>query len=166
VSVSALPQYPPPLVGHRGVFAVEGVADGDTLARCFDKIDALCQIKGLSQEDTLALRLCVDEVCANVVSYAYPPSEPGPMRLEVWWPNAGSAQATAVVLRVLDRGVAFDPSEVSAPDIGATVESRQVGGLGWFLVREMMDDASYERTAEGCNLSTLTRNLRGVTAAQ
>ncbi len=157
----ALPQFPSPSANHRPVFAVEGLANTDTLARCFDKIDAFCVVKGVSEDDALALRLCVDEVCTNVVSYAYADGGTGPMRLEVWWPADGAAQDAGVVLRVLDSGVAFDPSAVQAPALDAELEDRPIGGLGWFLVREMMDDARYERSSEGCNVSTLTRRLRG-----
>lgn len=163
--MSALPQFPPPSALHRGVCSVEGVADAKVLERIFNKVDALCVVKGLSEDDTLALRLCVDEVCTNVVSYAYEGQAPGPLRLEVWWPTDAEQATASVVIRVLDWGMPFDPSAAPAPSLEAELEDRAVGGLGWFLVHQMMDEARYERTADGCNLSTLTRQLRGANSA-
>ena len=47
-------------------------------------------------------------------------------------------------------------TEADLPDIGLDIEDRPVGGLGIFLIREMMDSMSYEYK-DGCNVLKLTR---------
>ena len=48
---------------------------------------------------------------------------------------------------VEDDGPAFDPLLLPAPDVAASLEERKVGGLGVFLVRQMMDAVRYQRVA-------------------
>jgi serine/threonine-protein kinase RsbW len=50
-----------------------------------------------------------------------------------------------VMLSIEDDGPAFDPLSLPAPDIGSSLEARPVGGLGVFLVRQMMDSVRYQR---------------------
>jgi serine/threonine-protein kinase RsbW len=64
-----------------------------------------------------------------------------------------------LTLTVEDDGVAFDPLSLPDPDVAAPVANRPVGGLGIFLVRQLMDSVRYERIAAG-NRLTMTRRVR------
>ena len=45
-----------------------------------------------------------------------------------------------------DSGRAFDPThEVAAPDLSASLEDREVGGLGIFMVKKMAKSVEYRR---------------------
>ncbi|MCR5485445.1 MAG: ATP-binding protein, partial [Clostridiales bacterium] len=44
-----------------------------------------------------------------------------------------------------DRGVAFDPLAKDDPDITASADERQIGGLGIFMVKKSMDKVEYKR---------------------
>ena len=55
-----------------------------------------------------------------------------------------------------DDGRDFDPLSVPAPDLGAPLPGRPVGGLGIPLVRRLMDEMRHERR-RGRNLLTLTK---------
>ena len=46
---------------------------------------------------------------------------------------------------VIDSGVPFDPTAKEKADTSLSVEDRPIGGLGIFLVRELMDSINYER---------------------
>ena len=48
-----------------------------------------------------------------------------------------------IVLEFIDGGVPFNPLAKADPDISLPPEQREIGGLGIFLVREMMDDVAY-----------------------
>lgn len=63
-----------------------------------------------------------------------------------------------VVLTVADDGPAFDPLQAPPPDLEADLEDRPVGGLGIHLVREMMDEVSYQHR-EGHNQLTMARRM-------
>ena len=63
-----------------------------------------------------------------------------------------------VNVRITDDGPQFDPFQQAAPDTTLSIEDRSIGGLGIHLVRELMDDVSYERR-NGNNVVTLVKRL-------
>jgi serine/threonine-protein kinase RsbW len=65
---------------------------------------------------------------------------------------------SGVTLTVEDNGAPFDPLSLPAPDVAASLEARRVGGLGVFLVRQVMDSVSYQRRGT-MNQLRMTKNL-------
>ena len=64
-----------------------------------------------------------------------------------------------------DRGRPFDPSYAPAPDLDSDWEDRRIGGLGWFLVRQMVDELLYDSTTDTDGpLNRLTLIKRGAAA--
>lgn len=47
-------------------------------------------------------------------------------------------------LTFIDKGIPYNPLENKDPDVTLDIEKRKIGGLGIFLVKEMMDEVSYE----------------------
>lgn len=99
----------------------------------------------------MQIELGVEEVFVNIASYAYPDTE-GEAEVEV------SVEDGMAILRFTDSGVAFDPVAAPEPDTGLPAEERQIGGLGIFLVKEMMDDVSYSYE-EGKNILVIKKRL-------
>ena len=97
------------------------------------------------------IRLCVEEAVVNIVEYAY---GRGDGWLEAETINDGNS--IQIVLR--DAGTPFDPLDKPDPDITLSVEERQIGGLGIFLCKQMMDKVSYSYENE-CNIFSMTMNL-------
>jgi CheY-like chemotaxis protein/anti-sigma regulatory factor (Ser/Thr protein kinase) len=89
-----------------------------------------------------ALVLAVDEVCTNLVQHAEIGTAPGPTRVTVR--RAGSN----AILTIEDRGQPFHPAEIPAPELTAEWQDRPIGGLGWFLVQQMVDEVHYRSTTE------------------
>ena len=46
---------------------------------------------------------------------------------------------------IIDEGEAFNPLERESPDISQGLDDRPVGGLGIHIVKQLMDDVSYQR---------------------
>jgi len=67
-----------------------------------------------------------------------------------------------LTLMIEDDGPSFDPLLLAAPDVTASLEERRVGGLGVYLVRQMMDAVSYRRLG-GHNQLSMTKRVRGPT---
>ena len=59
-------------------------------------------------------------------------------------------------MTVIDAGAPFDPTAAPAPDVGAPLEARPIGGLGLLLVRRSVDALAYARV-DGHNVVTLER---------
>ncbi|MBP5712599.1 MAG: ATP-binding protein, partial [Prevotella sp.] len=60
---------------------------------------------------------------------------------------------------ISDHGTPFDPTEKEDADVTLSVEERPIGGLGIFLVRQIMDSVNYERL-KGMNVLTLRKFLK------
>ena len=50
-----------------------------------------------------------------------------------------------LVITIHDDGVPFNPFELDPPNISLSLDERAIGGLGIFLVRQMMDEYLYTR---------------------
>lgn len=99
------------------------------------------------------LNLALEEAVVNVMSYAYPGKTGMPVQLTV--ENIGDK----LIFTLKDQGVPFDPTSTDDPDITLGVEDRAIGGLGNFLVRQMMSTVDYERRGE-TNVLTMTYILK------
>ena len=86
---------------------------------------------------TDALVLAVDEVCANLAEHGSADGNAGPVRIGV------RRAASDAIIVVEDEGPPFHPGDAPPPDLDTAWESRRVGGLGWFLVRQMVDELTY-----------------------
>ena len=96
------------------------------------------------------LQIVADEIYSNIVRYS----------------QAKNAKVTAVQngtvlsLRFEDDGKPYDPTTAAEPDITASAEEREIGGLGIFIVRNMMDSMDY-RYKDGHNVLTLLLATEG-----
>ena len=105
---------------------------------------------GLDQRRTGMLSLALEEIFVNICHYAYPDS-PGPVSLNC------RSEGEQLVVEIVDQGRPFDLSAVGEPDLCADLETRKVGGLGWFLVRQVADVLDCFRE-DGRNVVRLTLN--------
>ena len=66
-----------------------------------------------------------------------------------------------LTIEFIDEAKPFDPlSESPVPDTSAKLEDRNMGGLGVYLVREMMDEVTYAREGNRNRLTLVTRLSR------
>ena len=85
------------------------------------------------------VHIAIDELFGNIAYYAYNP-EIGivTVRVEV------TDNPLEVVITFIDNGTPYDPLAKADPDITLSVEERDVGGLGIYMVKKSMDDISYK----------------------
>ena len=99
-----------------------------------------------------SLSLVIEEVVCNLVSHAYEDDAEHEIELRL------AVEGDVLTLEVEDDGRDFDPCAVPAPDLGAPLPRRPVGGLGIPLIRRLMDEMRHERR-RGRNLLTLTKRI-------
>ena len=116
-------------------------------------IETIATENGLDHSLTMELNLAVEEAVVNVMEYAYPQGETGEVTIEV------SLADGKLDINIIDSGSPFDPTQKSDPDTSLPVEERSIGGLGIFLVRQVMDTVSYRRD-DGKNILTFTKNIK------
>ena len=127
------------------------VNDLREIARVAAQIDEFCASLDLTSEVAFAVNLALDEILTNTISYGYDDDEPHRIEITV------GPEAEALAIVIVDDSAAFDLSSASTPDIGASLEERPLGGLGLFLVHQMMDSVEYRREGER-NIVTLKKN--------
>jgi len=107
----------------------------------------------LPPAETVTFELALEEIFMNVVMYGSPAGRV---------PLVGVSLALCdgcLTLMIEDDGPSFDPLSLAAPDVTASLEERSVGGLGVYLVRQMMDAVSYQRLG-GRNQLSMTKRVR------
>jgi len=93
---------------------------------------------GLNEEDAYKVELSLVEMCSNIMRYAYP-RDKGEIVISVWHEEG------KFYLEVRDSGVPFDPRQVKRPTLEEMISREQMGGLGIFLARKLMDGFLYWR---------------------
>jgi anti-sigma regulatory factor (Ser/Thr protein kinase) len=94
----------------------------------------------------------LEEAVSNVMLYAYPKNKSGQVLVEA------EKSPGKVIFTISDSGIPFDPTRQEEPDITQSAEERPIGGLGIFLVRQIMDSIAYERK-DNRNILTLVKHL-------
>ena len=107
----------------------------------------------LSPEVVFNLNLVLEEAVVNIINYAYPKEEHEKIYL------SARLCDNSIVLVLTDTGKEFDPTEAPEADITLTAEERPIGGLGIFLIRQIMNEVKYERI-DGKNVLTLEKKLQ------
>jgi serine/threonine-protein kinase RsbW len=133
---------------------IERVATLENLQALRDFVTDACRACGGDSAACDALELAVDEACTNVVVHGYDGLEPGPMELIVRC-DANGAEVT-----IMDHGHGFSPDDIPAPDLDSPWQERQVGGLGWHIIQQMMDGVAYQADAQAGNRLVLRKRLR------
>jgi anti-sigma regulatory factor (Ser/Thr protein kinase) len=128
------------------------------LAALLGFIEEACAEAKLEEEVEFAMRLAGEEVCCNIVNHAYEGMEPGPVSLEF------RTEDDRAILVIEDRAPLFAPSDAPPPDLSSDWENRRVGGLGWHLIGQVMDEVRHEPVEGGGNRLTLAK--RRAPAAQ
>ena len=121
--------------GQRATFP----ATGEGLRQVTEWCDGLCSNPRVA--------VVVDEIFSNIVRCS--------------GANAFSVRLARengeLKLTVADDGTPFDPLTAPDPDITASAEERQIGGLGLFMVKKMSKSLAYARR-DGQNVLELVIN--------
>lgn len=115
-------------------------------------IDAICEDAGVDMAMAMTLNLAMEEAVVNVMLYAYPEGTKGDVGIDA------CVSDDAMTFIISDTGMPFDPTAQKDADITLPVEERPIGGLGIHLIREIMDNVSYDYV-DRHNVLTLTKNI-------
>ena len=133
--------------------AICRTAHMSALVELRDFVESAAIHSGLNNELVFAFKLSVDELCTNIVQYGYEGREPGMLSLSF------DVDADRARLVIRDDGKYFPPEQAQSPDVEAGWDDREIGGLGLFFVKELMDNVTYNRNEENVNQFVLEKNL-------
>lgn len=106
----------------------------------------------LDEEEVYKIELSLVEMCTNIIRYAYP-HDKGDITISAWYEKG------SFCLEIRDGGVPFDPRQVKRPTLEEMIDREQMGGLGIFLARKLMDRFSYRRENDQ-NILTMSKKAR------
>ena len=98
------------------------------------------------------LNLALEEAVTNVILYAYPKEEQKDIFI------SANMSDNILIFVLTDSGKEFDPTKVPDADITLPAEEREIGGLGIFLIRQIMDTVEYQRV-DGKNVLSMSKQL-------
>jgi anti-sigma regulatory factor (Ser/Thr protein kinase) len=103
----------------------------DFLEKSMDNMD-------IPKDSKMSVIFAGEEIYVNISSYAYPESH-GDVTV-CFEHDVGN---NLLKVRFIDNGIPFDPTKVKSPDTTESVEKRNIGGLGIFIVNKIMDGMEY-----------------------
>ena len=126
--------------------------DISEISRLYEFVEEVGNDFELSPDIVFNLNLVLEEAVVNIINYAYPKEEHESIYL------SARMHEGSIVLVLTDTGKEFDPTAAPEADVTLSADERQIGGLGIFLIRQIMNEVKYERI-EGKNVLTLEKKL-------
>ena len=136
---------------HKGAMLMESrifKADVKELDNLFEYSSTLLEVLGFKKRDIIMINTALEEVFVNVAKYAY--EDTGEVEVTL------SNDKNKVTFTFRDSGKPFNPLEKEDPNITAGSEEREIGGLGIYMVKNIMDETSYEYK-DNHNILTLVK---------
>ena len=115
-------------------------------------VETIAEEKNLDQAMAMSLNLALEEAVTNVILYAYPDGIDGLVDIEAF------IHKDCLEFIISDSGKPFDPTAAPEADVTLGVDERQIGGLGIYLVRNIMDTVSY-RYEKGKNILVMIKKI-------
>jgi serine/threonine-protein kinase RsbW len=107
---------------------------------------------GLDMELQMNLNLVMEEMVSNVIFYAYPEGSTAEIEL------VAESDGKELTFVLSDKGKEFDPTAKVDADPDVNPAERDIGGMGIYIVKNIMNQVTYQRL-EGKNLLTMKKSI-------
>lgn len=125
----------------------------ENITQAIDFVNEELRASACPERVRVQIDIAVDELLSNIAHYAYHPDAGlAIIRVEV------NKEPLSVVISFIDNGKPYDPLEKEDPDITLSMEEREVGGLGIYMVKKSMDEVSYEYK-DGQNILRIKKKI-------
>jgi serine/threonine-protein kinase RsbW len=116
------------------------------------KIDDMAEAWELPQALAMNINLVIEEAVSNIIFYAFNDNDKHEISITI------SLENIRLNIKITDDGIPFNPLKQQQPDITLPAEERPVGGLGIFLISQIMDNMHYSRQ-KNQNILTLNKSI-------
>ena len=123
----------------------------EEVSRAIHQFLSFCNEQNLALAIIYKLRLAMEEILVNTVSYSFQNKEPHDIHIKV------NYYFDRVVVQFTDDGKEFNPLTIPDPQ-DIPLEERKPGGVGIYLVKTMMDTFEYQRH-NGKNILTILKKI-------
>jgi len=129
-------------------------ADAAQLTVLTSFLRKFCSATSLASMHVKTFELALEEIFINVVRHGTRPDRVPSVEVSLVMATDG------LTMTIEDDSPQFDPLSLPAPDVTAALAERPIGGLGVFLVRQMMDEVKYQRVGTRNRLSMTKYHAR------
>ncbi|MBR3603039.1 MAG: ATP-binding protein [Lachnospiraceae bacterium] len=126
-------------------------AETENLNQVLDFVNALLEEKNCPMYVVYELDIAVEELFVNIAHYAYTPKK-GDATIQLSFENG------SVIITLIDSGIPYNPWTKEDPDTTLSLEERQIGGLGIYMVKNSMDEVDYVYR-DGKNVVTIKKSI-------
>ncbi len=102
----------------------------------------------------MSMEIAIEEIFVNICNYAYS-GDKGSARIRLELNNEGEE----VEITFFDSGKEYNPLAKEDPDIELSVEERQIGGLGIYMTKQIMNECRY-KYENGYNVFTMVKKIK------
>lgn len=125
------------------------MAQTENLEQVLEFVNGILEEHNCPMYVQMQLDIAVEELFVNIAHYAYTP-EVGQVTIQV----SVEDESAAIVFK--DSGIPYNPWAKEDPDVTLSLEERQIGGLGIYMVKNSMDEVDY-RYEDGKNIVTIKK---------
>ena len=128
-------------------------AKTESLESVLEFIGKILSPFGVDSSKQNRIKIAAEEIFINIASYAYPDSQ-GEVTV------CAGIERGVFTAEFFDEGIPYNPLDKNEPDISLPPEEREIGGLGVFMVKKIMDKVDYRYDYEyGRNVLTVSKIL-------
>lgn len=124
-----------------GIFERRFQNQFDDLVRVVDEAVHFLKERGMANQAVYVANLAIEELATNIINYGYDNTGSHEILLRL------DIRPKVLLLLLEDDGHEFNPLAVPEPDVQLPPDQRVPGGLGIHLVRSMVDEIEYQRSA-------------------
>ena len=114
-------------------------AEINNLRKFIELVSRCAEEQGFSPERITEIGVATEEALVNVCNYAYQDGN-GDVKVSCILDDENR-----FVIEIEDAGIPFDVLSTSEPDLIDDIDERKVGGLGVFIIKELVEDVQYRR---------------------
>ena len=134
--------------------SIRAANDLNELAGIAARIDEFCAEREIPASVAYQINLSLDELLTNTISYGYADDVPHEIHIDL------RVEGERLTIRIEDDARQFDltDNDPNRADTSSDLDERVPGGLGIFLVHNMMDSVGYRREG-GRNVVQLSKKI-------
>ena len=118
---------------------IETLALNENWQNVYDFSKKFISSFGISKKDIVNILLSIEEIFVNIANYAYP-EKTGKVSIKIEYIDFPEE----FIITFEDYGIPFDPTKNKNPTINSSPQERKIGGMGIYMVKNLMNSMYYE----------------------
>ncbi|MBI5304051.1 MAG: ATP-binding protein [Chloroflexi bacterium] len=129
-------------------------SDVNRLGEVAEFVERAARACGLNDDQLYDVQMAIDEAVTNVIEHAYRAKPDGEIHIEC------AKRGGDFVVTIRDHGERFDPKQVAQPKTRAGLSERNIGGLGLFFMKKLMNKVEFQFSEEQGNTLTMVKKIK------